>query len=280
MSYGAFDRRRLAGTELFVNVDKSVGIIFSLIFLQNSLLQSFVLAEKFEDLFVRTYSEGADKRSDRNFSVLVDTNVNDVVGIHFVFQPCAAVRDNGGAEQIFTRFILFKSIINSGRTYQLRYNNTLCAVDNESSAVGHKREIAHVDLALAESSRFAVEKGCCRSHCDLISSASRLTLGKGILGRIVKTIILEIEYEIAVVVGNRRHIAEYLFKSFFSEPLIRVFLHLDKVWHFQGFGNFTEAHSDIFSQLLRRNIHHRRKPPFILLAAFQNGCIGNTFIAP
>ena len=63
MGNGAFDRRRLAGTELFVNVDKSVGIILCLILLQDSLFQPFVGTEQLIYLLVRADAQCADKGS-------------------------------------------------------------------------------------------------------------------------------------------------------------------------------------------------------------------------
>ena len=79
MCNSALYRRRLARTEFLVNIDKSVGVILGLVLLEDSLLETVILAEEFVDLLIRAYTEGTDESCYRDLSVLVDTNVNDIV---------------------------------------------------------------------------------------------------------------------------------------------------------------------------------------------------------
>ncbi len=75
----ALYRRRLAGTELFVYVDKSVRVVLCLVLLEDSLLEAVVLAEELVYLLIGAYTESTDKCGYRDLSVLVDTDVNDIV---------------------------------------------------------------------------------------------------------------------------------------------------------------------------------------------------------
>ena len=119
MCESTLNRGRLARTELLIYVDKSVGSILCLILLEDSLLQTVVNAEKLVYFLIGADSECSDESCDRDFSVLVDADVNDVVGVHFVLKPRTTVRNNCCAEQVLTCLILLESVVNAGRTYKL-----------------------------------------------------------------------------------------------------------------------------------------------------------------
>ena len=146
MSNGAVHCRRLAGAKLLVYFKQRFLSVGGLILLKNSLVYSFVGTEYLFYLLVSTEAESSYKRSQRYLPVLVYSYINNVIGVHFILQPCSAVRDNSRFKQILTGLILIEGIINAGRTNKLRYDNTLRSVYNESTAVCHHREIAHENL--------------------------------------------------------------------------------------------------------------------------------------
>ncbi len=132
-----FNRRRLARTEFLIYINKSVRIIFCLVFLKNSLLESLIFTEKLKYFFIRTHTQSTYKSSNRNFSVLVYTDIDNIIRIHLIFKPCTSVGDNSRTEQILTCFIFFKRIVNTRRTYKLWYNNTFCTIYNKRSTISH-----------------------------------------------------------------------------------------------------------------------------------------------
>ena len=264
MCQRAFHRRRLARTQLFVYVDQRIFRVLGGILLEDGLGQTLVAAEHLCDLLVRTDAQGTDKGRDRDLAVFIDADIDHIVGIHFIFQPCATVRDNGSLEQILTGPILFRCVINARRTHQLRNNNTFCTIDDKGTAFGHQREVAHEDLALLDFTGLLVPERCCHTQRRCIGNVTFLALCNCIFGGVIDPVVCEVQYQIAVVIRNGRNVTKDLFQSFFPEPLVRVLLYLDQVRHFQNFVDLTEVHANVFPALLWRNLHHWRKTSLTL----------------
>ena len=55
-----------------------------------------VVAEGVKKLLRRAKSQSTKKNGDRQFAVFVDSYIENIVGIGFIFEPCAAVRNDGG----------------------------------------------------------------------------------------------------------------------------------------------------------------------------------------
>ena len=98
------------------------------------------------------------KRGDRDLTVFIDTDIIEIVGIRFIFQPSAAVRNDRRSEKLFTGFIVAVAVINARRTNQLRNNRTFRTVDDKRSAFGHQRKIAHKDFLLLDFAGFLVQQ--------------------------------------------------------------------------------------------------------------------------
>ena len=172
VSYGTFDRRRLAGAEFLINVNECLGIVLGLVFLEDCLFKSFIRTEKLIYFLVGAYAERTDKSSKRNFPVLVYADIHNIGRIHFVFKPRAPVGYDSCLDKILSCLVLFGRIVNTGRTDKLRYYYTLCTVDDKGAAVGHEGEITHIDFAFADSTCFLVAKGSGSTHGNLIGSTS------------------------------------------------------------------------------------------------------------
>ncbi len=109
MGQRAFHRRRLARTQLFVYIDQqhlpcswwcpSAGW---------SGADVHRLPNISEILPRPNRCPGTDKGRDRDLAVFIYADIDHIVGIHFIFQPCATVRDNGSLKQILTGAILFQ----------------------------------------------------------------------------------------------------------------------------------------------------------------------------
>ena len=77
------------------------------------------IAAELNKLLVCTLTEGTNKGSSRNLSVLIDTDIEDIVAVHFVFKPCAAVRNNLRGKELLTCLVIFKAKVNAGGTNEL-----------------------------------------------------------------------------------------------------------------------------------------------------------------
>ena len=113
------DRRGLARAELFIYLYKTLFGGGRRVLLGDCRPKPRVVVEHRVDFVVGADADCADKGRNRNLSVLVDSDVYDVVRVHFVFEPCAAVRDNRRLKQLLAGLVPFDGIINAGRTHKL-----------------------------------------------------------------------------------------------------------------------------------------------------------------
>ena len=102
------------------------------------------------------------------------------------------------------------SIINSRRTYQLAYNNTLCAIDDKRAGSRHKRQISHKDVMLADLFCLIIMK----SYLDLkgcsVSCISLLALFDGIFHIVSAQFKADkFQAQIAIVIRDGRNIPEH-----------------------------------------------------------------------
>ncbi len=113
MGLGAVDGRRLRRTQLLVDLDQTFLDVVRLILFDGGA-DSLVVAEEVEDLGVTSYAQRADKRGDGELSVLVDTDIENVVDVGLILQPRAAVRDDGRGKELLACFVVIHFVINAG----------------------------------------------------------------------------------------------------------------------------------------------------------------------
>ena len=147
MGLSAFNGRWLTWTQLAVYLKQCLLGRFAGIFFDGGN-NPIVVTKVIQNFCIRTKTQRTDKYRNRDLSVLINSNIKYVVGIVFILQPCATVRDDCGAEQLFTGLIVLHFIINAGRTNRLGNDNTLCAVDYKGTAVCHQWEVTHEYLGL------------------------------------------------------------------------------------------------------------------------------------
>ena len=113
VSLSRFKCGRLARAQLFINLEKRLFGILSGVFFYCGF-DSFVVSEEFADFIIRAEAERAQEGGDKDFSVFIDSYIEEIVCVCFVFEPCASVRDNRVCEKLFTGFIMIHMIINAG----------------------------------------------------------------------------------------------------------------------------------------------------------------------
>ena len=234
------NRGRLARTHLLVDLDEGFLGAVRRVLIEGREEQR-VLAEQLLDLRVGLDADSADEGGDRNFAVLIDADIENVVCIGLVLEPCAAVRDNGGGEQDLIGLVKLLAVVNAGRTDQLRYDSAFCAVDDEGRGVGHLREVAHEDLLLLDLARLLVAQ----THADLerrcICCIACLALFDAVLRLLIHRVVEEGKLQITGVVRNGSGVGKNLTQSLCEEPLVGLLLHLDQIRHLQNLFDACKA---------------------------------------
>ena len=163
-------------------------------------------------------------------AVFVDADVHDSRCIDLILKPSSAVRNDSGRIGLLTRLVDLRGIVHSGRTDDLRNDDTLGTVDDEGTRFGHQGEITHKDVRLLDLARLLV----CQTNVDLqgcgVVDVSLLALLDGILRVfIIQGIGNKLDHQIARIVGNGRSITKHLHESLFLEPFVGFRLDLYQI---------------------------------------------------
>ncbi len=189
---GCINRSRIARTQLLVNLKKClvdvlllgcrIAVVLFLFLLLDGRAEAVVITEEVEDLVIQTDAERADECGNRDLAVLINLDVDDVIGIHFIFEPCAAVRDDCGIEQHLAGLIAGEAVVDARRTDELGDNDTLRAVDDERTGVGHEGHIAHIDFLLLDLTGLDVAELHAHAQRGGVCGIALLALCNGVLG--------------------------------------------------------------------------------------------------
>ena len=150
----ALNKRRLAGTQLFVDLLQRLLMKIAVclkcrllcVILFECSVDKSIVAEHIDKLLVRSYTHSTQKYRDRYLSRFIYLNIENIVLVCLIFEPCSSVGDDRCGVKVLSCFVDRRTVVNSGRTNELRYDNSLRTVDNERTRVGHEREITHVYL--------------------------------------------------------------------------------------------------------------------------------------
>ena len=225
---GGLNDGRLAGTELLVDLLESFltdrGIVlqrFTLagVFLESSVKLGF-FSEYGGDLIGRLDAQRTDKDRNGKLAVFVDTYVEYVVGVGLVLEPSASVGDDRSGIGLLTGLVVSTVVIDSGGTDDLRNDNTLCAVNDEGTLLGHDGEVTHEDCGLLNFTGELVGKTNVHSQGDRVGNDALLALLNGVLGVCVKRITYEFNNEVSGVIRDRGNVVQDFHESFIEEPLI------------------------------------------------------------
>ncbi len=230
---------------------------FSAAFAGNTLPINLVI-EEIED-FLAVLPQCIEQGRDRQFALTVNPDIDDVFGVKFEIEPRAAVRNDPSRKQKLARTVGLAAIMveqNTRRTVHLRYNHTLCAIDNESAIIRHERHIAHVNVLLFNIENRAGfgflidlkhDEAQGHFHRRSIGDPALLTLC-GVMLRRLKFVMDEIKLCRARKIADWKDTAQGLFKAgniarFLvraQELLIAFALNLNEVGHIDDFVNITE----------------------------------------
>ncbi len=239
----AFNGKRLAGTDLFVEFQKTGLIVMRGVLGQRSH-ELGLFAEEVNDLFVGADAQGTDQNGDRHLSGTVYSYIKDIVGVCLILQPCAPVGDHGAGEELFAEFILVNSIIDTGRTDQLADDDSFRAIDHKGAGRGHQRKVAHEDfLFLDFPLRFLVIKAYAHPQRCRIVRVVLLALFDGILDLIsAESVAYKGQAEMAAVIVDGRNVVKDLLEAFVQEPLIGILLDFQQVGHLKDLFLLLKTH--------------------------------------
>ncbi len=236
---GAFHRRGIAGAQLSVYLDKALvtaggGVLI------NGVDDALILTEDLLDALVGDSADngigsagkpglglvcivlahGLKEPCDGQLAVFIDTDIEHVVCIGLILEPCAVIRDNGRSVEAGHAAVGGLIIVHAGGTDDLRDDDTLSTVDDKGAARSHEREVAHEDLLLLDLLGLKIAQ----ANADLqgcgVCCVSCLALFLVVLGLFVHGIVNEAELELTAVVGDRIGISENFTQAGLQKPLV------------------------------------------------------------
>ena len=222
-----------------------------------------VIAEQTDDFFIGFHAHGAQQHGNRQLARAVDARENNAVGIGFIFDPCAAVRDHLRRIQIRARLIDGFGIIYARRANQLGYDNALRAVDDEGAVLGHQREIAHEHFGFLDFMGIAVGQANRNLQRRGIGRVALLALFYRVFRLVVQRIVREFQNQAFAVIGDRRNVRQHFAKAFLQKVLVGIFLHLNQIGYRQRLFNAGKTHSRALAHLHRMN--HTFNHPYLYL---------------
>ena len=257
---GALDRRGLAGAQLAVDFQQAfLGVMGDVLF-ERSVDLRLGIAEELLDLLIGGQAQGTDQGRDRQLAVLIDADIENVLGVGLVLQPGTAVGVHGGGEQVLAGTVLAGAVEHAGRTNQLGNDCTLGTIGDKGAGIGHEREVAHEDLLLLDLAGLLIEQTGSDVQGRCIRSVPFLTFFNGILGGFVQAVVHKLQHEIAGIVLDSGNIVEDFVQTFLQEPVVRVFLDLDQIGHANHFVDAGKAHAGRSAVLYGLDLYHKTRP--------------------
>ena len=225
------DRGRLARAQLAVDLEHRLFIGLAGVFFERDG-HAVIIAEQLEDLGVGLEADGAHQLGDGDLAVFVDAHPEHLIGVGLVFEPCAAVRDDGGRQQREVGLeVDLLAVVNAGGTDELGNHHALGAVDDERAGLGHEREVAHEDLLLLDLAGLLVVEAHAHLQGGGIRRVARLALEHVVLGRFVHLVVDEAQLQVARVVRDRGDVGKDFAQTRIEEPLVGLLLKRQQVRH-------------------------------------------------
>ena len=195
------DRRRLAGAQTLVDLDESLLLGACAVAFQRCL-DALIVVEQLGDRAVGAVAKRTHKDGYGQFPRAVDAYGNDVVRIRFQLNPCAAVWNDRRVVELLARGVDRLTVVSARRTHELADDDTLCAVNDEGSCIGHEREITHEHFLLLDFARLAIDQ----AHVDAQRRCERnvplLALIKFVL-RLAEREVFKGQHKISSKILNR-----------------------------------------------------------------------------
>ena len=225
------DRGRLARAQLAVDLEHRLFIgLAGVLFERDG--HAVIIAEQLEDLRVGLKADGADELGDGELAVFIDADPEDLVGVGLVFEPCAAIGDDGGGQQWEVGLeVDLLAVVDAGGTDELGDDHALGAVDDKGAGLGHQWEIAHEDLLLLDLAGLLVVETHAHLQGSGIRRVARLALEHVVLGRFIHLVVDEAQLQVARIVRDRGDVGKDFAQARVEKPLVGLLLKRQQIRH-------------------------------------------------
>ena len=214
-------------------------------------LQVLDVVEQVQQVEIARVADGAEQRRDEELpaaAAAVEVDVEEVVVVELDLQPGAAVGDDAeGVEQLAVR--VRGDLERDARgAVELGDDDALGAVDDERAALGHHRDLAHVDLLVLDEVLLAEAQLHVERHRvgDALAQALQL-----VVLRVAERVGDVFERQALIVGLDGEHLAEdrlqalrlalLLGRALLQEVEVGRDLNLDEIRRLQDFAKFAEV---------------------------------------
>ena len=235
------DRRGLARTETTIQLDKRLFLGSGRVAVEGAD-HHLGIAEDIDDLFTRfSDTECTQKKRSRLLTLTVDAYGKDIALVGFELEPCTARRDDlRVVDGLVGCFVALGREVHARAADQLRYNNTLGAVDDEGAAGRHQREVAHEDVLLFDLACFAIDEADFSKERCLVGHVTFLAFIYAILG-LTKFMLAEFNTHIFGVGFDGADVCESIRQTIIHELLEAFRLDCDQIRHVHDGWDLREA---------------------------------------
>ena len=249
-THGIF-RRHFAGAQTAIQFDQTVRFRFGGIF-RHRFANHLVAGEQLFDRVIAPETERAEKHRNAKFLLSVHTHIQGILSVLFQFQPGALVRHHRGGKHFLTGFIFGGSVVNAGRTHQLRNDNSFRAVDDERAVLRHLGQIAHEHFLVNHFVFHLVHKAHFHAERQRIGSVAVAALFLVVLGLIAEAVVEEVQFEVVGIVGNRGEILKYFADALFDKRSVAFLLNFHKFGNIDHFVDLAEFASFVLTVFANR----------------------------
>ena len=256
MSLSTFNGRRLTGAKLSVDLFESVISVFGGV-LFDSCNNSVIGTEEINNFLVSAKTQRTYKSSNGEFSVFINTDIENIVYIIFIFQPCTPVGNDGRTEKFLACFVVVHFVIHARGPYQLGNDNSFRTVYDESTAWSHQGEVAHKYFRIGMFACFGIVEGGFDTKRGRVCYITFLAFCNRVVRVFpVKLVVEETQYKMSRIIRYSRNIFKNLFQALFEKPLIRIRLNFNEVRHFNNRVGVGKAFAFRISETNGFDIHH------------------------
>ena len=203
----------------------------------------------------------------RQLTTTVDTRENKIFGVEFEIQPRTAVRDDAACKQQLARRMGLALVVvkeNARRTVHLGYDYTFGTVDDKGAVWCHQRHVAHENVLFFD----VLDRTRAGVFVDIEHDQAQGHFQRRAVGQVAlhtffdvelgffQFVFHELENRSLVEVFDWEYRLEYAFDTLAvqwqigitrpQEQVIRGFLNLDEVRHFQYFANLAVIFAQAF----------------------------------
>ena len=203
--------------------------------------QDLLGAEQRGQLLVRAVAERPQEHRRGDLARPVHADPKDVVGILLELEPCASGRHDRRVIARHARLVDGDAAVNARTADELADDDSLGAVDDETSVLGHQREIAHEHVFHGRLAGVGVDQPDFDLERKRVCGVSFLTFLDVVLGRALERKAEELQFHSSGIVAHGREVVQDLLYALGDELPVRILLQRDQIRNGQRLLDAGEA---------------------------------------